>query len=303
MVRISFLLFACFNYKNHNAQVEIPPKKRMSIESIEVAPSLFWTQGPNMRLADMKKIAIDNDFDSYDLSGFTVYRSCCDFKNNSFHFGLNLRINKKGGASFFGSPLLRFAVGYNSGFYSSTTFENRETFTIDSVFVSFQGQTTAYAVDSTAIQYYGFSASSQRLRLNTSMIWRTDIEKRWSFSTGVGFGFGMGINSQVNKVITQTHQIYQPFGDLTNPNTSNSLIFSYENAIRNETIYETPRLTDLNIFLPFGVDFRIGNGSNLLRHVHLFSELSPSLLFTSFSGVTKFVHPGLMGTLGLRLHL
>jgi hypothetical protein len=39
------------------------------------------------------------------------------------------------------------------------------------------------------------------------------------------------------------------------------------------------------------------------RYVHLFSEFSPTLLFSSFSGVSKFVNPGLMGALGLQVHL
>lgn len=76
-----------------------------------------------------------------------------------------------------------------------------------------------------------------------------------------------------------------------------------ENVILNATTFETPPLTDFNIFLPFSLDFKSGKYSNMWRYVHLFSEFSPTLLFSSFSGVSKFVNPGLMGALGLQVHL
>jgi hypothetical protein len=55
-----------------------------------------------MRFSEIKKIAIDNDFDNDDLSGFRVYSYNQDFRNTNIHFGLNLGINRKDGSAFKG---------------------------------------------------------------------------------------------------------------------------------------------------------------------------------------------------------
>lgn len=279
-----------------NAQEMSPPKKRIRIESLEVGTSTFWTRGATLNFDDINRLVGENDFAALDFDGFSMSQSCCDFQNSAVSFGLNLSLKNRAENSFLANPLLRLNVSYHSGFYSSVRFEKRESVTFDTVYVTFQGETQKHPVDSVQIDTHNFWATSERMRLNASMIWRTDPSKRWHFYTGVGFGFGLGFNSKVTSQRWIRHEILQS-GTIVTPGFN----FTFQDPAAVQTSFRAANPFDVSLFLPIGLDFQCFKHGRVLSRLHWFVDATPSIWFSFYPKLHPKVHPGVMGTTGLRI--
>ncbi len=271
---------------------------KFRIESIEVGTSNFWSQTPGLSFEEMNLVVPEHDFSMMDFEGFSKNQSCCGFQHSSVNLGLNLGLKKGATDGFLGSPILRLGMSYNSGFQSSVRFEKRESFTFDTIYVTFQGETKPYPMDSVKSDSYTFLASSDRLRLNASVMWHTNPENRWQFYTGAGFGVGFGFNSQIAIQRWLQNDVIQEGQD-----GSPSLGLNFSDVTIEETIYQAKNPFDFNLFAPFGVDFKLAKGTKKLSRLHAFIDVVPTVWFSQYSGLRMKVNPGVFGTAGLRLHI
>lgn len=284
------------------AQNNTPQNKRLSVESFELSNSIYWLNNNQMSYQDISRLALENNFESYDFTGYQFASSCCGVGYESVNLNLNLSLKNKAGEFYKGNPLIRLGVSYNRGFTNSVSFSKMESFTIDSVSVTYQGNTNSYAVDSVYLNSHSFGTSSERINLNASVIWRTDFNKRWWFYAGAGLGFGIGFNSKIEHNESQISNIAFPFtifssqfGDLYSNN-------NYSSNFEIES-FRTPSLFNFFVSAPFGVNFRIGKKENYWKHVNLFAEFSPNIWITSYSDVLTMINAGMSATIGVRISL
>lgn len=275
--------------------------KRLKLESIEISVGQAWSQGSAFSLKDISSIAQENDFLNMNFEGYQTGRSCCGAEHHAFNFNVNLALRKKNLEPLLGNPILRLGLSYNTGFYNSIGFYKNERFTVDSVTVIYQGQTNKYAVDSVYNENYVFSTYSQRIRLNTALLLRSESSRRWTWSAGIGVGFGLGLSSEVEAYSSIWSNIENPVSLGTS-----SPSFQYPNwhdiAYTSE-IYKTTALSDFNLSIPLGVDFRVGKKENLLSKLHLFSEVTPTLWATNYAKSIARVNPGIIFSFGFRAYL
>ncbi len=275
--------------------------KKMHIESIEISSTQFLSDFIQMDFAQMRALALENDFANLNLQDYSMTSSCCVARQDLINFHVNSALPGRNGKAPKGSPMLRLGLSHSNSFYHSLTFFNSNQFTVDSISIIYQGNATTYPIDSIVRETHSFAASSKRLRANAGMLWRSNPKKRWIGYTGFALGFGLAIVSQVEEYYSKwseiTNPIYAVYGNTPIIQSS----WQFEGSSRN--FYKTPLLWDMSFSLPIGVDFRIGKKENLWYRVHLFSELNPTLWVSSYSKTWAYVNPGVSAVFGIRVNI
>ena len=132
--------------------------------------------------------------------------------------------------------------------------------------------------------------SSQNIMLDASFIFRTDAEARWSLYGGIGASFGVNLNPRVDI-------FYNTFNF---PETSNNDIPEvYYSDFASET-YSTELGITRGLYLPGGVDFRLGNNP-FWHRTHLVYELRPSVLISDIPELQSYAQLGFVQSLVLRV--
>ncbi|MFY7989158.1 MAG: hypothetical protein ACOVO3_00400, partial [Fluviicola sp.] len=110
--------------------------------------------------------------------------------------------------------------------------------------------------------------------------------RRWSFYGGIGLQAGLLFNQQIQ--LTRM-EIFSESG------LSNTMDVQVE-----QRSYRMNTGLSSTLYLPLGIDFRVGKKRPLWQQVHLVYELRPSLSFQTMSSVS-LVSPGLSQHFGLRI--
>jgi hypothetical protein len=124
------------------------------------------------------------------------------------------------------------------------------------------------------------------LALDASYLLQTDPSRRWSFYGGIGLQAGLLFNQQIQ--LTRM-EIFSESG------LSNTMDVQVE-----QRSYRMNTGLSSTLYLPLGIDFRVGKKRPLWQQVHLVYELRPSLSFQTMSSVS-LVSPGLSQHFGLRI--
>ncbi len=252
--------------------------RRMKINSVELSSSLLYGEQSFRPLTDFQNLALNNDFPSLDMEGYNTPSYYYGNIISAVNLALEFNLFNKAGEQTWGRPTFRVGLSHTWNNTSNLVFFNSNRYPYDSLYTTFQGNTTATAVDS--IRYGGrtFSANSNRIRLNAAVLWHSNPEKRWSFYMGIGIGLGASINSTLTVHQYEGYEIdfgHPTSGYFLEPN----YIYSNMETIRGKTWF------DVNLIVPLGVELKLSKKDNLFKHAHLFFEFAPTLWMNSASGI------------------
>jgi hypothetical protein len=151
-------------------------------------------------------------------------------------------------------------------------------------------------IDSVHTQSYSFDYWVDHLRLDASMIFRTVRESRWSWFGGIGMTFGPSLQSEssVQSISTRTvrtgniqaNHFYDPDGD--------------DVTIENEN-FTLKTVIGGSVYIPAGVDFRVGKKREFWKPVHIFYEIRPQVIFTSIPELDPSFRAGIQQGFGIRV--
>jgi hypothetical protein len=130
---------------------------------------------------------------------------------------------------------------------------------------------------------------SQQLRIESSLIYRTNAEKRWSVYAGIGASLGLSYNAQTHISYSTTDYFSGNYA-----NNSGSYDYGFEH-FRNKTNIST------SVFVPMGVDFRIGKNKEFWKRLHLYYEMKPALSFLSVPELRTFTSVNMINSFGLKV--
>jgi hypothetical protein len=135
------------------------------------------------------------------------------------------------------------------------------------------------------------SYSAQQLRLESSVIIRTNPAKRWSIYAGAGMSFGVSYKAEtyINYFAYSSNSAYNANYDYASNVQSSSEHF------RNKMSIST------SLFVPMGIDFRIGKKREFWKRLHLYYEMKPSLTVTSIPELRTSTQVNMINTLGLKI--
>lgn len=287
--------------------------KKFEIQDISFQTGFLLEQGANSTTADFKALAPQSALLTGDFSGYKSYPYYYSYSGgNSMNVSatdpgnslspmasvlLGIKINKKEGVSKF-NPLLRVGLAYysksglNSGLYKSerTTFDK---------FTSAQTGQTVF-LDSVSLKTLNMNYSSQQLRLDGSMIFRTDPEKRWSIYTGFGITVGMSFNA--------TTDIYSSKSDWVESRLINeSIDDSYPYQRNDEDFVKESFRNKSNFgasaFIPIGIDHRLGKKREIWKQLHVFAELRPGISINSIPELRTITSGSIQNTFGVKYSL
>lgn len=198
------LSLALLSWGNSQAQ--------LSFEGVYLQSGAFFGAAKGS-LADFQTLApqsvlLQQDLSAYQSSPFFNL----SFPGQSQSLSVGLKLGKMPNAT------LRLGLMHtNQNNALSTGGGYTESFRIDTLTSSQSG--TQYFVDSFSTHSYNANYSQEQLRLDASLIFRYNADKRWSFYGGIGANFGLSYNC-----ITQVQHHVSPYGDFSGMSLFLSLI-------------------------------------------------------------------------------
>jgi hypothetical protein len=182
------------------------------------------------------------------------------------------------------NPLIRAGISYKR--LNSQVFGRYQELRgpYDTLVSSQTGQ--QYYVDTIRMRSVSAFWGADVLALDGSFMLQTDLTRRWSFYGGIGLKAGILFNQELQ---------------LTRMETFNETGLTYEMEVELEQRnYRMATGFSGTVYLPLGIDFRVGKKRPLWQQVHLVYELRPSLSFQRMSAVSV-VSPGITQHFGLRI--
>ena len=208
---------------------------------------------------------------------------------------LGLQFSDKQKSAYKANPLLRLGISYFSGTSITSAFYKEERFPYDTLTSSQTGQ--VIYIDSINSKSYSMNYSSEQLRLDASLIFRTNPEARWSLFAGIGVNAGLSINASTDIYFNRYESSDTRF---INGNGSSPYGYSNTDNSKSEN-FKNKSNFGLSTYIPMGVDFRIGKKKEFWKRTHLFYELRPGVNITSIPELRTITNSSIQHGIGLRV--
>jgi hypothetical protein len=204
-----------------------------------------------------------------------------------FRMLLGLEMPKNTNAKY--TKLFRVGFAYLGNRDYSKYYYKTDKVIIDSFESLSNGQ--MFFADSVNNEYFSTDLISDEIRLDASLIFRTNPKAIFSLYGGVGLSLGTIFNASVEA--RKTNNAYRTF-PLTNSTNSNF------NSSKTESNAVSGGFSSL-VYLPMGLDIRLSKKPNLWQYVHFFTEVSPSFGTRNVGGLASATNVGVQANFGLKL--
>lgn len=284
----------CINLSLANAQTDEAPIKPINLADVSFQAGLMIQPSDNTNLSTFKQLApeseiLQNDFSSYNSSllggsiGHSIF-SCL--------LGIQFRNNKT--KQYRENIKLRIGLSYTSFSLLNTSLTKEDRFTHDTLVSSQTGQT--YFSDSITFRTLALDNYVEQIAIDASIIVNTSPEKRWQLFTGIGINAGFTISSVTS---INYFKFSRSETDLNSENYSGSTFQSEAPTSINETFRNNNSFSAI-AYIPIGVNFRVGKNNELLRKLHVYWELRPSILYNNIPDLFSLTRGAFSQSLGVR---
>jgi hypothetical protein len=275
------------------------PVKRISIRELQLQTGFIAGHQNNNTLSDFKALAPQSLLLNRNFSGYNQYNSFynVNWSNSLFTFSLGIQFSDKQKTAYKSNPLLRIGVSYLNRTSLTSSLNREERFPYDTLVSARTGQTIY--VDSTTSNSYTMNYTSEQIRLDLSLIYRTNPSRRWSLFAGIGITVG----SSINATTEISHSQYNRFDSYTtNRNNYSSYGGSSSGLNENETIRNKNEF-GFTAYLPLGIDVRLGRKYEFWKRLHLFNEMRPGIYMLSIPGIPMIKYAFMQNQIGIRVTL
>lgn len=277
------------------AQDPATPERIVSISDWSVLPVTSHDFVRDADLGDFQQLSPDGGISDLPvLPGESLFYSFrAIYLNPAAHASIGLKFFSKKKGDYLKIPAVRLGLTYSritplTGrvFYMTTT-------PLDTLVSNQTGD--VYYLDSVRGDSYWMNYSSNTLRLDVSFLARFRSQKRFSFFAGVGFSAGIGINSK-------TRIEHNTYGErhFRNETESSSSLYFFESSLSTQ---QNKLNFNGSVYFPFGLDFRLGNKSDLGKRSHLFYEMRVGVNFISIPELRTVSSANFQQGLGFRFEL
>lgn len=225
-----------------------------------------------------------------------------DEKSNfSYH---NLSLGNSTFNNSFASYLLTSTIGFsfekfkNGLFRTGLIYGNtKNQFNTDAYHSEIIGHDTLYSSQGTPIyidvsrtKILHSNLSSKKVLLDISYIYKFPEEHKIVMYGGLGLLFGIGFNSNI---VTNYYESVGVAGSSILPTTI---------ANNHEDLKLKPYFLS-SIYVPLGLNIRLGNKNNFLKNIQIFGEIRPIISFLKFPTTRTFFLVGENTNLGIKVNL
>jgi hypothetical protein len=299
------LLVVPFSTMGQESQKKI---KRISIRDVYVQTGGISGRSLPGTVDDFRSLAPESVLLSNDLSGYSAsapnrgeYRTAdpAVITNGMFSAALGIQFSDKEKTGYKANPQLRIGFNYFSGTNLRCTLYKEEHNPYDTL-LSAQTGDEVY-LDSMYVKEYAMEYRSDQIRLDASLLYRTNPAARVSLFTGIGITAGTSINA-----LTQVH--YNQSGEVQATDANGNSVYEYYSADGNySTTYDqVERFINhtnygVSAYMPMGIDFRCGKRREFWQRTHLFFELRPGINGLSIPELPERVNACMQYGFGLKI--
>lgn len=212
---------------------------KFKISDVYIQPGLLFLSSPTGSLGDFKTLAPQSVLLKQDLSGYSLDNGSGGSGGALLSMGMTIKFIDKKRQSYKANPKLQLGFSCFSGDGLSRYLSKT---VVDSV----------NGTADTGTKYTTMDYEYTQVFINASLIFSTNDHARVSVYGGIGIRVGITVKAYT----------YISAGDSV-LGTNNTEVF------RNKI-----GAPSYSLFIPGGVDFRIGNKSKFWNHVHLFFDFS-----------------------------
>ncbi len=285
MRKVVSLLFALAMAAGAMAQDE---SKSLEIKSASVQFGLYTGDAGVSNFIDFQKLAPTMTLTENDLVGFSNQNGYIDNSGPAFSANLIFAKPNAGNAARFNLEY-RVGVSFQQVDLMNQNYHREDEYRIDTLLSSRNGK--EFFVDSIQNQNYYLTYTQRHVMLDGDVTISTNPQKRWKFYAGIGVSLGLSVS---------------PTTEISY--TSNSYIegrIDEDEEFYLESDGNTERFSNKGgffgrVYLPLGIDFRIGKKKESLTKYHLFVESRQSLNFQSVSELSSITTIASTGGVGMR---
>jgi hypothetical protein len=270
----------------------IKSPKKIKIQDAHVQLGFILQPNAPASLTDFKKLAPNSSLLNENFSNFNQRNTMGTDGNSVFSVMLGLNFLDKEKQLYKSNMQLRLGFNFlgNQGLLNSYYSETRKPY--DTLISQQTGQYST--LDSITYQFYGMNYNSKQLRLDGSLIFKTNTEARWGLYGGIGVTFGASINASTNITYSKYTIAEKQFG------TTPSYYNNSNDGIAKSEVYMQKNNIGGSVYLPLGVDFRMGKKKEFWKHTHLHYELRPGINFLSVPELRNYTNTCFQQGIGLR---
>lgn len=231
------------------------------------------------------------------LKDFSNYESSMGYYNFNYPFGMGMQNTSSFQSLQVGLSLpkcqgtLRLGISNFSNQLMSAYGSYYESHVVDTLISSQNGSMTF--VDSTISRNVFGNYNNQQIRIDAAYVWEMNAGERWAFSAGAGLSFGLSYQSQTSLHYAEYTNSYQGYGSYAGNQTT---------TLESET-YKNPMNWGANIYVPLGINFRLGTKRAFWKPWMIYTELRPQLSFNSIPNSGVKFSPGIGSTSGIRYNI
>jgi hypothetical protein len=289
------LIISCFVY----CQTE--NTKGVMIHDISAFSGMQGSPTYTGTLTDFIKLAPNSAMLNNDFTGFLFSDNYNGPPNSNTAFNINMgflfyNCEKK---EFKANPKLNVGLAYNKSNYLSFYSSKEEIYRFDTL----SSASSSYEVymDTVVNASYEMSYYFEQLGINSSLIFATNPESRWSIYAGVGVTAAVSLKSNTDISYYSSSAIVS-----TIPASNYSSARTVRNSIKSDYSNEfTPTKTNVSFFgyIPLGLDFRIGKKKEFWKKMHLAIELQPGIVVDCIPELGNKTYGMLKSGFGLRVDI
>lgn len=245
-----------------------------------------------LNIEDIRILAPQSLIANKDMSKFNSYYGygSSNYPFYSAQIGILFNSPNENGVA---NPLLRLGISYFSGSsYNTFFYKNYGERIIDTFKSSQTGEMTFIKAERS--ESLSYTLYSEYLNLESSLIFRTNTNTRFSFYGGIGFSPGITFNNYSTVRYIERDWINSHNLD---PNIR-QLYPSYN--MQEEEVFKNKNGFNLFASIPLGINFRLSKKNQLLKQINIYYEVKPGMNLSYIPEVGSNVAAGAQHGAGIR---
>ncbi len=246
--------------------------------------------------ADFRKLAPNSVMLGQDFSAYRNSEGYIMQGNGQFSAYIGVQRLDKLKGSYISNPTWRIGISHGNLTLMSGALSKETKLGSDTMKSAQSGQ--VIWTDTTSTSIYSMGYETEQLKLDISAIFRTDPAARWSFYTGLGLSAGFSIQSSTVISHSRFNTVKTYFQDNINYSSIRSFTNDFEYDFESN---DNQMNSSYSLYIPLGVDFRLGKKRELLKKMHISMEIRPSLNFNIIPELGNLASTSSQQRLGLRM--
>ncbi|MFM2135218.1 MAG: hypothetical protein RL021_618 [Bacteroidota bacterium] len=199
------------------------------------------------------------------------------------------------------AAVLRVGVSHHihSDLLSQSGFRE-ERFPYDTLISTQTG--TQYYTDSVHYEQYRFTYGNRQLRVDGNLLFRLHPEKRWVLQGGIGMSLGYSYSSTCELEYRTRDDAGGGYGYF-GPSWYSGAYDQIGNQQKDREEFENSNVFGGGIYVPLGLDFRVGKRRDFWKPIHFYFESRPGIEFNAIPGKGLQVSVSSSAGFGLRVDL